>query len=281
MDRVAGECLVPRLVTRVVVAEWERRLDPWDEWIGCQSYATTAPRPVATVAGVWQYVLTLSASRLNRDDLATTKIMASAAIQNTLALLEERLRTIQHIIHGSSQPSNAPPSTDTSPASRLHAIERQLGSLAARSATVSDVLALQKAHPSLFHPSASPTDNEAASLLPTGALAELVLAHSPLYTSTASQLTALQSTPLSDSDGLTKLVEVMPRIEKARAKQEAQTREVAELRARSARVVEEWYESGVLEMGDKWAEWEERVRDCEILVRRKEAVKRRIEEGVI
>nr|POF06944.1 hypothetical protein CFP56_31568 [Quercus suber] len=209
--------------------------------------------------------------------------MASAAVRNTLALLEERLGTIQHILHGSnpSEPSPAATSTDNSPASRLYAIERQLSSLATRSATVSDVLALQKAHPTVFHSSPSAVNDEAASLLPTSALAELVLAHATLYTSTSSQLTTLQSTTLPDPDGLTKLVDLAPRIANARAKQDEQAREVAELRIRSARVVEEWYENGVLEMGDKWAEWEERVRDCEILVRRKEAVKRRIEEGVI
>ena len=59
-----------------------------------------------------------------------------------------------------------------------------------------------------------------------------------------------------------------------------QAKEFAELRARSAKVVEQWYENGVLDMGEKWADWEERLRDCEILVRRNEAAKKR-EEGTL
>lgn len=64
------------------------------------------------------------------------------------------------------------------------------------------------------------------------------------------------------------------------AKQDEQAQAVAELRARSAKVVEKWYVSEVQGMGEAWAGWEERVREGEILVRRKEAVKRR-EEGVV
>lgn len=210
--------------------------------------------------------------------------MASSTIQNTLALLEERLQKLDFILLGSpSSPQADPePVQTSSTTSQLRALERQLATLAARSAAVSDVLALHRAYPSLLHPSPSSTaDDRAYSLLPASTLSELVLAHESLYTSTSSHLTTLQATSLPDPAGLGKVVDLAPRIEKARVRQVEQARELGELRARSAKVVEAWYESGVLEMGGKWAEWEERIRDCEILVRRKEAVKKRIEEGLI
>lgn len=42
------------------------------------------------------------------------------------------------------------------------------------------------------------------------------------------------------------------------------------LRDRSARALEQWYELGVLGMGECWAEWEGRVMDVERGVKRKE-----------
>jgi len=98
--------------------------------------------------------------------------------------------------------------------------------------------------------------------------------------SVSSQLTQLQDLPLPDSAFAVKLAELQPRIDKAVQRQEQQATEVAELRARSARVVERWYELGVLDMGERWADWEERLREAEILVRRKEAARKR-EEGAV
>ena len=46
--------------------------------------------------------------------------------------------------------------------------------------------------------------------------------------------------------------------------------EVAELRRRSAKVIERWYELGVLGVGECWAEWESRVEGVERQVRRRE-----------
>lgn len=52
-------------------------------------------------------------------------------------------------------------------------------------------------------------------------------------------------------------------------------REVAELRERSARVVERWVEVGVMGMGEVWGEWEERLKDCQREVRRCEGGRER------
>lgn len=205
---------------------------------------------------------------------------AKETAADTLALFEERIRRLDYIISGENATRDTEPhqtTTTGSATARLRTLERTLYSLASRSPAAADVLALQKAQPSFFHPSnptTPPTD------LPTASLASLVLAHTPLYTTVSAHLTQLQDTHVPDPAVAVKLTELRPRIEKARVKQEQQAREFAELRARSARVVEKWYEGGVLQMGERWAEWEERVRDVEIAVRRREAARRR-EEGMV
>ena len=43
--------------------------------------------------------------------------------------------------------------------------------------------------------------------------------------------------------------------------QQHQESEVAELRARSAKLLESWINTGVVATGERWADWEARVRD--------------------
>jgi len=76
------------------------------------------------------------------------------------------------------------------------------------------------------------------------------------------------------------LLALAPRIRAADEKERRFRREAAELRARSARTVEEWIEEGILGMGERWAGWEERVRVVEVGVRRAEAGRRREEVGL-
>ena len=194
---------------------------------------------------------------------------------NTLSLLEDRIRPLTYLIHGTTTLPSLPPSSSAS--ARLRNLERALHVLTSHSPAAADILALQKSHPNIFHPATTTTT--APSLSPAS-LAALVLAHTQLYTSTSSHLSHLASTPLPDPASIIQLVNLQPRIARAIAKQEQQAREIAELRARSARVVEQWYESGVLGMGEQWAGWEERIREGEILVRRREARLRREEGGL-
>lgn len=197
---------------------------------------------------------------------------------DTLALLEDRLRRVDYLFNGDTQAretADAPP-TSASATARLRNLERTLQHLAARSPAAADVLSLQKAQPSLFNP----TSSDSETTLPPSQLAALVLAHAQLYTTASSHLAQLQDTSIPDPCIATKLVDLQPRIEKARLKQEQQGTEFAELRGRSAQVVEKWYEVGVLGMGEQWAEWEERMRGVEIAVRRQEAAKKRDEEVV-
>lgn len=199
---------------------------------------------------------------------------SNAASADTLALLEERIRRIDYALNGNSTARDTEPSQTTGSATaRLRTLERTLASLASRSPAAADVLALQRVQPSVFH---AATPNAPSSLHPAS-LALLVLAHAQLYTSVSANLTQMHDTYLPDPAAATKLVHLRSRIEKVRTRQDQQAREFAELRARSARVVEQWYQVGVLDMGEQWAGWEERVRDAEILVRRREAAKKRAE----
>lgn len=208
--------------------------------------------------------------------------MATTASQ-TLSMLEERLQYIDFLVNGDSEtakiPRQATRSTSTSTGSataRLRNLERALKALAAKSHAVLDVLQLHQQHPDLFHPTdahISPTT------LPPSALAQLILAHQHLYKSSATQLTTLhENHAIPDPAVMAKLVGMEPRIAKVEAKQREQLLEFHELRTRSMRVVEGWCEKGVLEMGGRWADWEETLRDCEILVRRNEAARKREEE---
>lgn len=55
---------------------------------------------------------------------------------------------------------------------------------------------------------------------------------------------------------------------------------MAELRARSARAIQRWYEVGVLGEGECWTEWEGRVVQVEKGVRREEGrVAKEVEVG--
>lgn len=206
--------------------------------------------------------------------------VGSDTATQTLSLLAERLKRIEYVLNGDSERNaNEQPSEPQtgSAIARVRALERTLYNLSSESPAVADILALQKKHPDLFHPSANAEANPSIS---PSSLVALVLAHARLYQSISAQLPQLQDTPIPDTASATKLLELQPRVDRARERQLAQATELAELRTRSAIVVEKWYEGGVLGMGERWTDWEERLREVEILVRRREAVKRR-EEGTM
>jgi len=205
--------------------------------------------------------------------MATSK----ETIADTMTMLHERLRRIDYALNGDDTQLTEQGQTRSSASARLRTLERTLHSLTTRSPAAADILALQNARPALF---AGDSPDEVPSTLSASSLAALVVAHAQLYTSVSSQLTQLQDNAVPGPGPVVKLVDLQPRIDKAVARHEQQAREVAELRARSARVVERWYEVGVLEMGERWVDWEERIREVEILVRRREAAMKR-EEGVV
>lgn len=115
--------------------------------------------------------------------------------------------------------------------------------------------------------------------IPGQALAAIVLAHTPSYHTAAAQLTSLNDLPLPDSTSLAKLVSLEPRIHSARERQDRQAEVISDLRQRSVAVISQWYELGLVGMGDCWGEWEARLMHGERTVRRAEAQKRREEEA--
>lgn len=203
--------------------------------------------------------------------------VTSDTAADTLSMLEERLARINFLVNGDGIPTTASHGHGNA-STRLRALEKSLKTLASRSPPVSDLLELQNQLPELFGPSST---QSTPSTLPPEALAQLLLAHEQLFKKTATQLSTLnENKEIPDASQLSKLIAMRPRMEKLEARQKEQAKEFAELRARSAKVVEQWFENGVLDMGEKWADWEERLRDCEILVRRNEAAKKR-EEGTL
>lgn len=196
---------------------------------------------------------------------------------DTLQMLHERLARIEFAINGDDTTAEGLRS-NASASARLAALERTLNALAGKSPGVSDIRHLHNSCPELFHPSNA---KDAPTTLPPASLAQLVLAHDHLYRTASTQLSTLNDNKeIPDPSALTKLLALQPRVEKIEARQAQQANEFAELRARSAKIVERWYENGVLNMGERWAGWEEKLKDCEILVRRKEAATKR-EEGLL
>jgi hypothetical protein len=195
---------------------------------------------------------------------------------HSLDSLEARLQRISYALNGDQEiedASTTPRSTDGTAASRLRKLEFQMQTLASKFTTVDQVLKLQAQHPQIFNQANAAEPN--ALSLPSQAA--LVLSHAQLYSRISGQLQSLQEISVPDPTSASKLRELQPRIDSAAAKQEQQAAELAELRTRSAAAVERWYETGVLGMAEQWAEWEERMRDVEIVVRRLEAVKKREE----
>ena len=96
-----------------------------------------------------------------------------------------------------------------------------------------------------------------------------------LYPTTASRLTSILDIPLPPTESFASLISLQPRIAKIQHLQDSQATELADLRLRSAAVLQRWYEIGVLGGGECWTDWEERVVGVEKLVRREEATKAR------
>lgn len=106
--------------------------------------------------------------------------------------------------------------------------------------------------------------------LPAAALAQMVLASSTLYPSTASSLTSIEDTPIPDPSMSANLVTLLPRMRAIEATQKAQSAEIADLRRRSEQIVRSYYEQSVVGYGSRLAGVEKRVEKVERGIRRAE-----------
>ncbi|KAL8711673.1 MAG: hypothetical protein Q9225_007081 [Loekoesia sp. 1 TL-2023] len=208
--------------------------------------------------------------------------MTQEAYETALATLDDlqyRLQRLEYFISGSDdvqKPLQAVVSKgrEHSITARLAKLEHTLHSMSERSPVIHELLQLEAAHPGLFHP--SDTDLDAVpSNLSTDEIAAIVTAHAPLYPLTASRLTSIRDINIPSSSLSTSLISLRPRLAKLEQLQDAQAKEMAELRARSAKAVQRWYELGVLGQGECWADWEGRMEACEKRVRRLEVERRR------
>lgn len=65
------------------------------------------------------------------------------------------------------------------------------------------------------------------------------------------------------------LISLVPRINRAEVIQQAQARETADLRKRSAALLERWYLLGIESVNECFAEWDERALEVDKILSRK------------
>ncbi|RDW74369.1 putative nuclear distribution protein RO10 [Aspergillus mulundensis] len=223
---------------------------------------------------------------------------------STLHLLESRLHRLTYLLTGDTtwtgtpNPPPKPASYDETVSRRLQRLESELENLAGRVGVVRDVLGLYERFPDLFKPTspsalASTTESDPSTpdTPPTSTSTELeetsppldvmhsiILSYASLIPETASRLTSLTDTPVPDANLSAALIALRPRMSMLSARQDEQSQEVAELRVRTAKVLQRYYEVGLLGAGEVWGEWEGRLEGVERGVRRVEVARER--EGV-
>ena len=208
----------------------------------------------------------------------------------TLSLLEARLARIEHILYG---PSQAPDEHHgKSAVYSLAELEHRLHELLQRYRVYTEILKIcmycnlwfslswgnlrcfaDNAHPSLFHStsadSAPPID------LSPEAVRATVLSYASSFPAIASALTSVTTdTPVPDTKLSTELASLMPRMKGVEATQLAQEADIAELRARSERVIRAWYEGNVLRYGQAVTDAETRFEKVEMAIRRQEKLRK-------
>ncbi|EGX49353.1 hypothetical protein AOL_s00078g386 [Orbilia oligospora ATCC 24927] len=211
------------------------------------------------------------------QSLQTTETLAL----QTLSSLSNRLSRIEHALVGTPllNPQNisTPLSLhaakinhrDHSIRARLSALEAALTRLANHSKPVHDLLSLHASYPEIFIDILPSTQSPPSGGLTIEEKASIVLSAAPQVQGVTSQLVSLRDIAVPDVDVSIKLIELQPRVDKLAVMQEVQGREMAELRRRSLKVLERWYEVGVEGVNECFAEWDERVGKCDRVVRRR------------
>ncbi|KAL6234953.1 hypothetical protein BDW75DRAFT_240650 [Aspergillus navahoensis] len=226
------------------------------------------------------------------------------AASSTLYLLESRLHRLAYLLTGDTtwtgtpNPPSKPPSYDETVSRRIQRLESELGDLAGKVSVVRDVLGLYERFPDLFKsissttsPTANtteqtdpcsetpqPADPETEPSPPLAVMLSIILSYASLIPETASRLTSLTDTPIPDASLSASLIGLQPRMDRLAAKQDEQSREIAELRVRTAKVLQRYYEISLLGGGEVWGEWEGRIESVERGVKRVEVARGR--EGV-
>jgi DNA phosphorothioation-dependent restriction protein DptG len=100
------------------------------------------------------------------------------------------------------------------------------------------------------------------------------MASASSYPSTASRLTSILDAPIPPAETSTQLIDLQPRVANIEALQVVHESEIAELRQRSAAVIQKWYNMEILQAGDNWAELVGRIEQVEQHSRRRSLAKR-------
>jgi len=174
-----------------------------------------------------------------------------AAALSTLHSLEARLRRIEFLLAGTSEdPASELEAVHSSGieqqsvSSRFHALERDLKKLTAKSRTVKEILHLHSQYPDIFRTS-HPVAVGPPSTLTAEEKTLTVLSNATEYHMSSSQFTAIKDTPIPDPVVSVSLVDLLPRLQRAEVVQDVQAKKIAELRSRSANVLEQWFLVGV------------------------------------
>ncbi|ODM20734.1 hypothetical protein SI65_03787 [Aspergillus cristatus] len=201
----------------------------------------------------------------------------------TIELLELRLRRISYLLTGDShwtgEPSLPlkPDNLDETVSRRLLRLEKDLERLSRNIPAIYDVIQLHDRFPDLFHTAPPDTLPET---LTTQNLASIVLSYASAFPETASRLTSLNDLPIPDASTSAALIQLQPQIDRVSKGQEEQAKIISELRVRTAKALQRWYEVGLVGSGECWAEWEGRLEDVEREVRRGEVGRMRREKEI-
>ncbi|KAG8525778.1 uncharacterized protein KY384_000538 [Bacidia gigantensis] len=205
--------------------------------------------------------------------------MAPMTTPGSLSALESRLRRLEYYITGqtSQSPTAEAASSKEKPLNvraRLSDLEQSLNDLISRSQTARELLTTYHKHPSLFLPSPATPPTSSDPSLTNRERISTILALAPSYQETASRLTTLKDLPIPPTSASRTLISLQPRLEQVEAVQREQAKEIEGLRARSAHVLQRWYEVSVIGGNECWAEWERRVEMVERGVRQRERARK-------
>ncbi|KAL9077352.1 MAG: hypothetical protein Q9161_000197 [Pseudevernia consocians] len=192
----------------------------------------------------------------------------------TLDSLQARLQKVQWYLSGNDEVEDildtlqgvTAQGQDYTVKARLARLENNLGKLSSRWPVVRDLLNLRASYPDLFHP----TTTDVPTTLSAPEILAIVNSCAPSFQATASGLSAIKDLPIPPAEASASLISLHPRLSELELLQDEQARDMADLRRRSARAIQRWYELGVLGESECWTEWERRVMEVEKRVRREE-----------
>ncbi|MCJ1473917.1 hypothetical protein MMC13_002573 [Lambiella insularis] len=196
----------------------------------------------------------------------------------SLELLGSRLRKINFYTTGTDEtrdstelPSNRGRQDNIQ--ARLQQLDDGLKRLASRSTAIEQFLNLYNRKNERIIQQISQVDDQ-----PAFSISErlaIINSCATLYPTSVSRLTSIQDLPVPSAESSASLIALHPRLAKVELLQKSQSLQLAELRVRTASVLQRWYEIGVLGRGECWTEWEGRMMEVEKVLRREEGSRAR------